>query len=298
MMGDEFLGLAIHRQFTHSLVFAPLGALLVALFPPFRRAGPFGWVFACALLAWLTHGPLDSCTTYGTELLWPFDPARIAWNNVGIIDPLYTGVLGAGLWASGRLHRSGRVGRGRRVAVVAMIASLGYLGLGVVQRERVRAAAAAAMEARGHRPTELLAAPTPLNNVLWRVVARLEDGGWATGIARAGPSEVDVRLQPRLSDSRPPHADRWIERSRGLAIFEHFTSGWLRWVAPGEDGRWRVVDMRYVGGLTGREDGLWGVWVSERPDGTIEVVRYRGGVRSDPGAFFRALFRGLPSGPS
>ena len=47
-------------------------------------------VWFIALLGYGTNGLLDACTTYGTLLLWPFSNARIAWNNVSVIDPLFT----------------------------------------------------------------------------------------------------------------------------------------------------------------------------------------------------------------
>ena len=45
------------------------------------------------MLGYATHALLDSCTTYGTMLFWPFSDVRIAWNTVSIIDPLFTGPI-------------------------------------------------------------------------------------------------------------------------------------------------------------------------------------------------------------
>ncbi len=81
---DALLALEYHRQFTHSLFFIPFGGLLCAVFFYYtlaRRAGlsfKSTWLF-CGL-GYATHGLLDACTTYGTQLLWPFSNARFAWN--------------------------------------------------------------------------------------------------------------------------------------------------------------------------------------------------------------------------
>ena len=81
---DSLLFLEFHRQFTHSLVFIPVGALLCAavlrLF--FRRRWPmsFGRSALFCGAGYATHALLDACTTYGTQLLWPFSDTRIAWN--------------------------------------------------------------------------------------------------------------------------------------------------------------------------------------------------------------------------
>ena len=91
---DPLLALEFHRQFTHSLFFIPIGSLICALVLHHliakRRGLSFkqSWLF-CAL-GYGTHALLDACTTYGTQLLWPFTNARFAWNTISIIDPVYT----------------------------------------------------------------------------------------------------------------------------------------------------------------------------------------------------------------
>ncbi|MEZ4994892.1 MAG: metal-dependent hydrolase [Saprospiraceae bacterium] len=60
-----------------------------------KRAGPaenastreWAWLFFWAIL---THPLLDCCTTYGTQLFQPFWDYRVAFNNVSVVDPLYT----------------------------------------------------------------------------------------------------------------------------------------------------------------------------------------------------------------
>ena len=87
--------LEFHRQFTHSLVFIPVGALLVflALRAVANRIKIRG--LATVRRTWPVdglchHGLLDSCTSYGTQLFWPFSDARVAWDTMSIVDPLFT----------------------------------------------------------------------------------------------------------------------------------------------------------------------------------------------------------------
>ena len=89
---DPLLFLEYHRQFTHSLLFVPIGAALVALalWPFFKRRLTSKQLFIACFLGYLSHGLLDACTTYGTLLLWPFSDARIAWNTISVVDPLFT----------------------------------------------------------------------------------------------------------------------------------------------------------------------------------------------------------------
>ena len=99
---DALLFLEYHRQFTHSLIFIPIGALLCAtvLSAALRRYWtlPFWRTVLFCGAGYATHALLDACTTYGTQLLWPFSNERIAWNVLSIIDPAYTLPIGLGVW--------------------------------------------------------------------------------------------------------------------------------------------------------------------------------------------------------
>lgn len=96
---NPMLSLLFHRQFTHSLLFIPVGALIVSLvLLLFKRFRPhWQYTFLAALIGYSTHGLLDACTSYGTLLFWPFSNRRISWDIVSIIDPFVTIPLCLGL---------------------------------------------------------------------------------------------------------------------------------------------------------------------------------------------------------
>lgn len=79
---DPLLPLEYHRQFTHSLIFIPVGGLICALVLYLlfarHRSLSFGATYLYCTLGYATHALLDSCTTYGTLLLWPFSDMRVA----------------------------------------------------------------------------------------------------------------------------------------------------------------------------------------------------------------------------
>ena len=89
---DPILFLEYHRQFSHSLFFIPFGSLIVALliFPLLKKSMSLKTIYMASFLGYATHGLLDACTSYGTLLFWPFSNERITWNNISIIDPLFT----------------------------------------------------------------------------------------------------------------------------------------------------------------------------------------------------------------
>ena len=132
---DPLLLLEYHRQFTHALLFIPVGAALVALLlhPVVRRTLQPRETYLACLLGYATHGLLDACTSYGTQLFWPFSDYRVAWNNVSVIDPLFTlPLLSLVILAAVRQRR--------RFAVAGLVWALGYLTIGVVQHQRAEAA--------------------------------------------------------------------------------------------------------------------------------------------------------------
>ena len=86
---DPLLKLEYHRQFTHSIIFIPIGALIVTLFSKmlFRKYLSWFETYLFSFFGYATHGLLDACTSYGTQLLWPFSDERISWNYISVVDP-------------------------------------------------------------------------------------------------------------------------------------------------------------------------------------------------------------------
>lgn len=95
---NEIDSLAFHRGIMHSIPFAIVGALIFGFL--FYKVYDYGylrrgttslkdwiWLF---FLSILTHPILDSFTPYGTQLFLPFSDYRVAFNNIAVVDPLYT----------------------------------------------------------------------------------------------------------------------------------------------------------------------------------------------------------------
>lgn len=90
--GDAVSNTIKHRGFTHSLLLMPPFALLLSwIYCRFRPDAfwTLGRVFFLTISVLVTHTLLDAMTTYGTQLLWPFE-GYFELRNIFIIDPLYT----------------------------------------------------------------------------------------------------------------------------------------------------------------------------------------------------------------
>ncbi|MEY2924742.1 MAG: hypothetical protein RLZZ337_1290 [Bacteroidota bacterium] len=90
---DDLTANELHRGISHSLIFSILFAPILGYFISWiyrktRQAtmNDWGWL---AFWALVTHPLLDCHTTWGTQFLWPL-PYRVAYNNIFVVDPLYT----------------------------------------------------------------------------------------------------------------------------------------------------------------------------------------------------------------
>ncbi len=265
---DPLLYLEFHRSFTHSLVFSLAGVLLPMLPWVLRRdfRPRFVALWLCAWPAYLSHCFLDACTTWGTQLAWPFSRARISWDLIAIVDPLFTLILLVLLFVA--LRRAAP-----RMAGFGLIIASCYLGLGAIQHARAVDLQKELAAARHHLAERHEVMPTLGNNVIWRSIYladgeihsdRIRVGWFAPGTVRAGSA------RPRVteSDLRGPERSANSHR-RGFDRFAWFTGGWLA-RAPGD--ATLIGDMRYSRS-TEAFDPVWGIRLADSNDRpTVEWV--------------------------
>ena len=236
---DPLLFLEYHRQFTHALAFIPVGAALVTLlvWPLFRRHLSVASIYRFCFAGYLTHGLLDACTTYGTQLLWPFSTTRVAWDIISIVDPLFTlTLIFCAVLSLKKLD-----GRWPLLGLIWMGC---YLGFGEWQRQRVTEAAFALAAERGHDPIRLEAKPGFAQLLVWKSVYEWEEQFFVDGV-RAGfstttyPGDYIGKIGRKWAEAHLP------ANSQILKDFERFRwfSGDYLALSPGSD---RVVmDVRY-----------------------------------------------------
>jgi inner membrane protein len=182
---DPLLNVEIHRQFTHAILFIPIGALIatILMFWFQRQHLSFTEVYIISFIAYATSGLLDAFTSYGTQLFWPFSDARIAWNLVSVVDPVITIGL---LIAFFMLFRPERHIMGPPRGPRWAYAGLAWLGLllivGFVQQQRAKDAAYDIARNRSHIMDRVIVKPTLGNRLLWRSTYIRNDTLYADGI--------------------------------------------------------------------------------------------------------------------
>lgn len=163
----------------------------------------FGWLYALAFLACLTHPALDWLNVYGVRLLEPFSSRWFYGDTLFIIDVWLWALMGSATWLS--LRREKRGGQWTRPARIAMAVAMAYVG--------TNAGITHIMETT--RPGAI-ASPLPLAS--WRREVIAPDGpqwridGAAQGDCRLSPvvaaAEANADVAAFLFWARAPFAER------------------------------------------------------------------------------------------
>lgn len=298
---DPLLAVEFHRHFTHSLFFIPVGGTIVGLFVMSmlflkRRWGPsvtsdrfWSWpILIAALIGYATHGLLDACTSYGTQLLWPFSSLRVAWNNVGIIDPVPTLLWIVSIVFAFRLPKMVRP-----VRKVQVLFALGivYLSIGVLQRERASALQAKLIEDRGltvEAVDRRVVKPTVLQIFLWRSIYQHEGRYFTDGIY---VGLTDHRFYPGESVAvlSRPSKEPTTRFEKDLKRFDWFSDGWLAEMPNSPEGPSRIGDMRYAF-LPQEIRPLWGIeFKPETPEEPVLFRNFRELRAGDASCYFRMM---------
>ena len=235
---DPILSLEYHRQFTHSLFFIPFGALIVTLviFPLVKKSLSLKTVYVASFFGYTTHGFLDACTSYGTLLFWPFSNERVTWNNISVVDPIFT-IPVLGLVATAIITRK----------LLFSFFAIGwmtfYLLLGFVQYERAFLVANDLANSRGHTPERLTLKPSFGNLILWKSIYQYEENFYVDAIRTALSSTWCLGESIRMFDYQYhlPNLDIDSQQRKDIERFRWFSQDYLGF----DYEKSLVTDVRY-----------------------------------------------------
>jgi len=255
---DPILFLEYHRQFTHSLFFIPFGSLIIALliFPLLKRSMGFKTVYLASLLGYATHGLLDACTSYGTQLFWPFSNERVTWNNISIIDPLFTIPI---LIFVGTAIKT----RKRLFSFFAIGWAAFYLSLGFVQYERTLSVAIELAHSRGHNAERLTLKPSFGNLILWKSIYQHEEKFYVDAIRTVRSSTWCSGENIRMFDYQQhlPDLDEDSQQKKDIERFRWFSQDYLGF----DEEKNLVTDVRYSM-IPNQIKPMWGLVIDDQRD--------------------------------
>ena len=251
---DPLLKLEYHRQFTHSLIFIPIGALIVTLFSRllFKKYLSWSETYLFSFLGLATHGLLDACTSYGTQLLWPFTDERISWNYISVVDPFLTiPVILAIIFAI--------IMKNKYITLFGIAYILVYLTFGAYQENRAQFVGKSIANLRGHDSKDLTAKPSLGNLFLWKTI--YEDDGfyYVDAVRLFSKSEYcqGTKIKKLYLPNDFPELDIKTQQYKDIIRFDWFSQGYLGKVVDKNI----ITDVRYSA-VPNEVDGLWGIRIS------------------------------------
>lgn len=237
---DDITAQEVHRGFTHSLLFslvmAPLfGWLLAKLY---RKKGEASWGDWSKLMFWsfVTHPLLDCHTTWGTQFFWPFD-LRIAYNNINVVDPIYTVPFLLLVFAAMFFKRTSPI---RKTLVVwGLILSSSYMLVTVAAKFYTKSIFEKSLAVQGYDYQRFSNKPTIGNSILWTANVESEDSMYI-GYYSLMDSDRNIRFT-----GHPKHHERieGIKNEDQIARLLKLTKDW--YVVQMEGKKLVICDMRF-----------------------------------------------------
>jgi inner membrane protein len=176
-------GILFHRGMTHSILICTLlvfafGYLLNRLYGNDKSYR--GWH---KLVAWclFSHIFIDIFNSYSVTLFWPLN-IRVVFDSMGIFDGMFIFPFFAAFISFLFLRK--KVWVRKRMAIIAICMATLYLGFTSINKLRVESKVRNELKARGERIGKVRAAPLPLTNFMWMVMAEEKDGSgfWQTSV--------------------------------------------------------------------------------------------------------------------
>ncbi len=186
-----------HRGFSHSVFFAivaaPVFGWLISKVERKSEATFRDWSW---LMFWglFTHPVLDAFTTWGTQLFWPFE-TRLAFQNIFVIDPLYTLPFLVFLILTMRQKRSSPKRKwynrlGLTVSTAYLITTL--ILKGIAYQEFTHG-----LEVRGISYKAIDTRPTPFNSILWTANIDVGDAYLMGNYSLFDSKEIEFTSYPK-----------------------------------------------------------------------------------------------------
>ena len=265
---DPLLFLEFHRHFTHSLIFIPIGSLICALVFYYiftkRFSLSFKETYFYSFLGYATHGIIDSFTTYGTLLFWPFTDDRIAWNTVSVIDPLFTVPILILVLVSIKK-------RNKTFSIYAIIWIVLYQTVAYAQKIRAEEIIYNYAQTFEHEIESIEAKPSFGNIIVWKVIYSTSDRYYVNAILLAldhkiYPGESIEKLNIRKSF---PWLSVNSQQAKDIEKFRWFSNGYLGIDEKNKD---IIYDVRFST-IPNQVEGLWGIKL-DKTKNNYEHIEY------------------------
>jgi inner membrane protein len=241
---NEIEIMAFHRGFMHSILFSITAALFLGWFV-FRlydsgkrlhttNLKDWIWLFFLSLF---THPILDCFTPYGTQLFAPFSNYRVAFNNIAVVDPLYTMPFLISLIVMMFYNRNSDK-RSFWLKMGVGISSV-YMLLTLVNKIYIDSIYKKSLEVNNIAFERFQTQPSIFNNILWYGIAETKDS-YYVGFYSIFDSASIVQDWKRL----PKNHELIPKNNPDINTLAWFSNGYYNFT-PLDDETFRYNDLRY-----------------------------------------------------
>lgn len=282
---DPLLFIDYHRNFTHSILFVPFGGLILSLilYLLFKKKKNLKQLFLFSTLGLFSHGLLDSCTTYGTNLFWPFSDYRVALNVISIVDPIFTLFLLVSLIFSLKY-------RSLIIIKVGLSLSLIYIFFGFIKNFQVKSYLTNIAYNRGHKIERYLLNPTFGNNFLWRTIYQFQNYYYVDAIYIPIFGDIKFKKGKKIGvinkNNVFPELKHNSKQREDIIRFSHFSMDYIYLYSKYKN---VIGDLRY-GTMPYDDNSLWGIEIdTNKPNKHVKFRNLRDFKKSDYKKFWSLI---------
>lgn len=269
---DPLMFLEFHRHFTHSLLFIPLGSLICAVvfYIAFAKNYElsFKHTYTYSFIGYATHGIIDSFTSYGTQLYWPFSNERVAWNSISVIDPLFTIPIAIFVFFA-------VLSKNKVYTFTALSWIIMYQSVAFYQQHRAENIMNEYAQRNYINVQDIVIKPSFGNIIVWKVIYTTKDKYYVDAV-RLGK---DIKIFPgkTIEKLNIENDLKWLDiesqQAKDLEKFKWFSNNYL---GIDKNNRNIVYDIRFSS-LPNEVEGLWGIKLDENKsfDQHVEYITNR-----------------------
>lgn len=257
-----------HRGLTHSLFGgAILAAVLAGIIWKFGSYKKYRHLWLMSYLGVLLHILLDLCTSYGTQILLPFDQGRYSLDLLFIVDLPFTGIFLLFLLASLLWQK-----RSRQMAWGGALLACGYLLMVATNHQLAETRFQKELKAQGITASKVDVLPQPVSPFHWSAIATEDGHYYQTSILLGERKDPAIQAVANNTDNK------YIRKTRDLEVVR-FYQWFARYpiVRYRQEGEYHIVeyfDLRFLTSLK-RQPFLLRITMDEQGD----VVKQTFGVK-------------------
>jgi inner membrane protein len=269
-----------HRGYAHSLLFAPLMAVIPLLLARWIRGASINWLsYLACVLGVLSHLALDLTNVYGVRLLLPFSSRWLHLDITQIVDPwifliFLIAIASPALAGLVNSEIRGRTLEGpkRAWACVALVALLGYEGFRYASHQRA-IAVMSAYDYHWDSVPRVWAMPLGISPLRWRGIVETSEMVLDVPVDLTADFDPGINSNPGRIAYPAPESPA-LDAARATKPFQAFI-GFNQvpfWRVTTQEGLVRVdlIDLRFG---TPEQPGFAAASALVTPDGHVREAQ-------------------------